>query len=297
MSKVTGYVKCDQLTSRFADKSALIENDEYFRFNHSMKNFIVEHVLPSLTEYEDVLITREESKIYKEIDKVMGQAVLEMIQTDEEIQGFETVEVVDGNGELTGTQPSTGPQYPLSSPTGNEDGTQKENRYSQNMTKDPMSELVNDVPIDSAKEQSKQKTMERENSGVIGIIDDKKMINFLHNLRWVQILQKLQGIHCGITSMNKLFCLMQEFPKLTQTHHFKIYRHRHRLFLKVWFLQVSILKTELVRHAKVLPHLILIMLMQSMTTITISYQIITIIAITITRPQYWGLRIHQQKKQ
>jgi hypothetical protein len=25
MNKVTGYVKCDQLTSRFADKSALIE--------------------------------------------------------------------------------------------------------------------------------------------------------------------------------------------------------------------------------------------------------------------------------
>ena len=81
LSRVTGYVKCDQLTSRFADKSALIENDAYFKFNQSMKDFIIEQVLPSLTEYEDVLITREESKIYKEIDKVMGQAVLEMLQT------------------------------------------------------------------------------------------------------------------------------------------------------------------------------------------------------------------------
>ena len=87
---MTGYVKCDQLTSRFADKSALIENDAYFRFNQSMKDFIiVSGVLPSLTEYEDVLITREESKIYKEIDKVMGQAVLEMLQTSEEVEGFE----------------------------------------------------------------------------------------------------------------------------------------------------------------------------------------------------------------
>jgi hypothetical protein len=64
LSKVTGYVKCDQLTSRFADKSALIENEDYFKFNQSMKNFIVEQVLPSLTEYEDVLITREETQAY-----------------------------------------------------------------------------------------------------------------------------------------------------------------------------------------------------------------------------------------
>jgi hypothetical protein len=93
LSRVTGYVKCDQLTSRFADKSALIENDAYFKFNQSMKDFIIERVLPSLTEYEDVLITREESKIYKEIDKVMGQAVLEMLQTSEEVEGFESIEV------------------------------------------------------------------------------------------------------------------------------------------------------------------------------------------------------------
>jgi len=93
LSRVTGYVKCDALTSRFADKSALIENDIYNSFNQSVKSFIIDQVLPSLTEYEDVLITREESKIYKEIDKVMGQAVLETLEPVEEIQGFESVEV------------------------------------------------------------------------------------------------------------------------------------------------------------------------------------------------------------
>jgi hypothetical protein len=93
LSRVTGYVKCDALTSRFADKSALIEDDNYNNFNQNVKTFIVEHVLPSLTEYEDVLITREESKIYKEIDKVMGQAVLETLEPAEEIEGFESVEV------------------------------------------------------------------------------------------------------------------------------------------------------------------------------------------------------------
>ncbi len=99
---MTGYVKCDQLTSRFADKSALIENDAYFKFNQSMKDFIIERVLPSLTEYEDVLITREESKIYKEIDKVMGQAVMEMLQTSEEVEGFESIEVPSSSAEEEG---------------------------------------------------------------------------------------------------------------------------------------------------------------------------------------------------
>ena len=102
LSRVTGYVKCDALTSRFADKSALIENDIYNNFNQSVKSFIVDQVLPSLTEYEDVLITREESKIYKEIDKVMGQAVLETLEPGEEIQGFESVEITSNQLENEG---------------------------------------------------------------------------------------------------------------------------------------------------------------------------------------------------
>ena len=106
LSRVTGYVKCDELTSRFADKSALIENDTYNAFNQNVKTFIIDQVLPSLTEYEDVLITREESKIYKEIDKVMGQAVLETLEPVEEIQGFESVEVSSPAGE-NGTDDSS----------------------------------------------------------------------------------------------------------------------------------------------------------------------------------------------
>ncbi|HYF99148.1 MAG TPA: ATP-binding protein [Candidatus Saccharimonadales bacterium] len=108
LSRVTGYVKCDDLTSRFADKSALIENDIYHNFNQSVKSFIVDQVLPSLTEYEDVLITREESKIYKEIDKVMGQAVLETLEPVEEIQGFESVEVTSSVGENEIASPING---------------------------------------------------------------------------------------------------------------------------------------------------------------------------------------------
>ena len=92
LKRVTGFVICDSLTSRFADKSALIEDKEYSKFYQIMQTFVTDTVLPSLTEFEDVLITREESKIYKEIDKVLGQAIVENIET-EETEGYETVEV------------------------------------------------------------------------------------------------------------------------------------------------------------------------------------------------------------
>lgn len=90
--RVTGFVRCDTLTSRFADKSAIIEDTEFERFSSQMKKFILDTVIPSLTLYEDVLVTREESKIYKQIDKVLGQAVIETLEPSEEIEGYEIVE-------------------------------------------------------------------------------------------------------------------------------------------------------------------------------------------------------------
>ena len=90
--KVTGFVRCDSLTSRFADKSAIIEDKEYERFTSTLKKFINDTVIPSLSLYEDVLVTREESKIYKQIDKVLGQAVIETLEPYEEIEGYEIVE-------------------------------------------------------------------------------------------------------------------------------------------------------------------------------------------------------------
>lgn len=90
--RVTGFVRCDSLTSRFADKSAIIEDKEFEKFSSLMKKFIVDTVIPSLTLYEDVLVTREESKIYKQIDKVLGQAVIETLEPREEIEGYEIIE-------------------------------------------------------------------------------------------------------------------------------------------------------------------------------------------------------------
>ena len=138
LNRVTGYVKCDQLTSRFADKSALIENDVYFKFIQLMKDFIIEQVFPSLTEYEDVLITREESKIYKEIDKVMGQAVLEMLQIDEEVQGFESIEVsgIEDNSSSSTSIQEQQYHYPSKNlvVVGADGEINKENNYSQTTT-------------------------------------------------------------------------------------------------------------------------------------------------------------------
>jgi hypothetical protein len=92
---VTGYARCDTLTSRFADKSAIIEDQEYVKFNQAMKKFITETILPSLSVYEDVLITREESKIYREIDKVLGQAIVETLETKEEVEGYEVIDFTE----------------------------------------------------------------------------------------------------------------------------------------------------------------------------------------------------------
>ena len=99
LSRLTGYVRCDTLTSRFADKSALIEDKEYEKFNQTMKTFVIDTILPSLNEYQDVLITREESKIYKEIDKVLGQAVIENLETQEEVQGYELIDTEERNAQ------------------------------------------------------------------------------------------------------------------------------------------------------------------------------------------------------
>ena len=93
LNRITGLLRCDALTSRFADKSALIEDDAYDNFNTYVKQFIVDEVIPKLTEYEDVLITKEETRIYREIDKVLGQAVIENLESVElEEEEYETVE-------------------------------------------------------------------------------------------------------------------------------------------------------------------------------------------------------------
>ena len=92
LNRITGLIRCDTLTSRFADKSAIIEDDAYYNFNKIVKQFIADEVIPKLSQYEDVLITKEESRIYREIDKVLGQAVIENLESVEVEEEYETIE-------------------------------------------------------------------------------------------------------------------------------------------------------------------------------------------------------------
>jgi hypothetical protein len=121
LGRVTGFVRCDSLTSRFADKSALIEDDQYHLFYDVMKKFVRDIVIPSLSEYEDVLITREESKIYKEIDKALGQALFENLEGEEEIEGFQLVGVneVVQNADYTKAEEKSPADKEVASPSSN----------------------------------------------------------------------------------------------------------------------------------------------------------------------------------
>jgi len=134
--RVTGFVRCDSLTSRFADKSAIIEDKEFERFSSAMKKFIIDTVIPSLTLYEDVLVTREESKIYKQIDKVLGQAVIETLEPFEEIEGYEIVEtkkVVSRPNKKTSAIPAEDNLFDKSVEEEYKDLTKKENKRSRDM--------------------------------------------------------------------------------------------------------------------------------------------------------------------
>jgi hypothetical protein len=134
--RVTGFIRCDSLTSRFADKSAIIEDKEFERFSREMKKFIFDTVIPSLTLYEDVLVTREESKIYKQIDKVLGQAVIETLEPFEEIEGYEIVEtkkVVSRPSKKTSAIPAEDNLFDKSVEEEYKDLTKKENKRSRDM--------------------------------------------------------------------------------------------------------------------------------------------------------------------
>ena len=132
--RVTGFIRCDSLTSRFADKSAIIEDKEFETFSSAMKKFIIDTVIPSLTLYEDVLVTREESKIYKQIDKVLGQAVIETLEPFEEIEGYEIVEtkkVVSRPSKKTSAIPAEDNLFDKSVEEEYKDLTQKELKRSR----------------------------------------------------------------------------------------------------------------------------------------------------------------------
>jgi hypothetical protein len=174
-NRVTGYVRCDALTSRFADKSALIEDEEYTKFNRQMKAFIIDVVIPGLTQYEDVLITREESKIYKEIDKVLGQAIIDNIESGEEVQGYEMVDIKDAAFGSEAAEPSNlkkDKEIPSHAPTAsyqenkenNNNLTSPEQKKTLEETGSSHQHLQNSEPsmLNYSQQQQQQQTIPKE---------------------------------------------------------------------------------------------------------------------------------------
>lgn len=148
LNRITGLIRCDNLTSRFADKSAIIEDDSYLKFNKIIKQFILDEILPKLADYEDVLITKEESRIYKEIDKVLGQAVVENLESVE-IEGFETVtsNVNKNEGQFTSTQ-TTVSRSPKSEPKLDSVNLERENLIHDKHAKISKSSILDHQPYD-----------------------------------------------------------------------------------------------------------------------------------------------------
>jgi hypothetical protein len=76
MNRITGYVRCDWLTVRFADKAGIIEDEAYERFRNTVRRFIASEVLPKAAEAEDRL-SYGEVQAFKTIDRILSAVVLE----------------------------------------------------------------------------------------------------------------------------------------------------------------------------------------------------------------------------
>lgn len=80
--RISGWVRGQHLTSRFADKSALVEDHAYEKFGKQVRNFLKEKVLPIMAGYVEVEITKEESRVYKKVDQLLADAVHHIIKSE-----------------------------------------------------------------------------------------------------------------------------------------------------------------------------------------------------------------------
>ena len=61
VERITGWLRCDNLTTRFADKASLIENDAYEQFQSKVKTLMRDEVLPKAKGLIEAVITTEET--------------------------------------------------------------------------------------------------------------------------------------------------------------------------------------------------------------------------------------------
>lgn len=87
MNHITGWVRCDWINVRFADKEAVIEDEAYERFRHIMRKFILSEVLPKAAEAKETL-SRNEVLAFRTIDKIIS-----MIHVAKSINGDEAEKI------------------------------------------------------------------------------------------------------------------------------------------------------------------------------------------------------------
>ncbi len=95
--RITGWVRGEGLTARFADKSALVEDNIYDEFSKKIRIFLKEKVIPLMKDYIEVEITREESRVYRQVDRLLSDAVhsiIESVKDGEEISTDKQVETI-----------------------------------------------------------------------------------------------------------------------------------------------------------------------------------------------------------
>lgn len=103
--RITGWVRGAGLTARFADKSALIEDEAYREFDRRVKILLKERIIPTMNEYFEVEITRGELKVYRQVDRLLADAIHHVLELDgDEGESYEVMEAgEEGEGGILET--------------------------------------------------------------------------------------------------------------------------------------------------------------------------------------------------
>ncbi|MGC8849033.1 MAG: ATP-binding protein [Candidatus Bathyarchaeia archaeon] len=96
--RITGWVRGEGLTARFADKSALIEDEAYEEFHSRVKNFLKERVIPAMNECIEAEITRGELSVYRQVDRLLAEAIHHVIEFNEGLEGSSEASEAGGAG-------------------------------------------------------------------------------------------------------------------------------------------------------------------------------------------------------
>ncbi|MEM3608250.1 MAG: ATP-binding protein [Candidatus Bathyarchaeia archaeon] len=97
--RITGWVRGEGLTARFADKSALIEDEAHEEFHRRVKNLLKERIIPAMNEYVEAEITRGELRVYRQVDQLLADAIHHVIEFDNGLgEPYEVLGAVEAGG-------------------------------------------------------------------------------------------------------------------------------------------------------------------------------------------------------